>query len=317
MFYDYLKLVRFPNLVIVAATQYFIRWLVIFPMININHLEFQFSSLDFFLLVLATVCITAAGYVINDYFDTKTDILNRPEKVIVGKTISRRHAIALHSTLSIVGVLLGFYVSYRIELPVLGVIFLMASGILWFYSTTYKRQFLVGNFIVAIMTALVPFIVVIYEIPPLNKEYGEILLRQHVNFNYIIAWVGGFSLFAFLLTLIREIVKDAEDFEGDKAFGRNTLPIVMGIKFTKTVTYVLVAVTIAGLGLIYIIFLKDLISIVYLILTVILPLLYSTLLIRKAETPIDYHKISTILKFIMLFGVLYALVINFIINSKF
>jgi 4-hydroxybenzoate polyprenyltransferase len=220
-------LVRFPNLVIIAATQYAMRYLIMDPLLPATDFELQFGNIQFFLLVLSTIFIAAAGYIINDYFDTQADMINKPARVVVGVEIGRRVAMILHAMLNILGVGIGIYLGFYIGLPALSIVFLLATGLLWFYSTSYKRQFLVGNLSVSFLTGLVPLMVVLFEIPLLNREYGAVMLHYHVNFNYIFAWVGGFSFFAFLTTLIRELIKDAEDFEGDSAYGMRTLPIVL------------------------------------------------------------------------------------------
>jgi len=315
--FDILRLIRLPNLLIVAATQYFMRYFIIEPMLAVNNFNLQLDAINFNILVLATVLITAGGYVINDYFDTKTDFFNRPERVIVGKSIKRRTAIIMHVTLNILGIFLGLYLSYKIGYWELGIIFMMVSGILWFYSTTYKRQLVVGNLIVALLTAFVPFIVVIYEIPPLISEYREILREYGVGFSYIFAWIGGFSLFAFMLTLVREIVKDIEDFEGDKAFGRNTIPVVIGTANTKYIITALILITLASLSLVYMTFLKDIYSLFYLFFTIIIPLLHVIYGTWKADGQKQYHRLSTILKAIMVLGVCYAPLVKFIIQRNF
>ena len=248
---DFFKLIRYKNLLIIAVTQYLMRYCIIKPILDINGFKLQLDNFHFALLVLSSVLITAAGYVINDYFDTKTDMLNRPETVVVGKVISRRMAMLIHIILNIMGVGIGIYLSVKVGILALGLAYILASGVLWFYSTTYKRQFLIGNFIVAIFTAMVPFVVVIFEIPLLNQVYREILIQNSINFNNILAWVGGFSFFAFLATIIREIIKDIEDFEGDLAFGCNTLPVVLGIKTSKIVIISIILINIVLLVLIY------------------------------------------------------------------
>lgn len=320
---SYLKLIRSKNLLIVALTQYLMRWGIIYPILKMNDFSFQFSEFHFFLLVLASICITAAGYVINDYFDTKVDLLNRPSTVIIDKEIDRRYAILLHWALNFIGILLGFYVSFVAGVPFLGFMFILASGILWFYSTTYKRQFLIGNLIVAIMTAAVPFVVVVFEIPLLNKTYGDIMLANNTNFNYIIAWVGVFAYFAFLTTLAREIIKDVEDFEGDEAYGRNTLPIVLGIPKTKAVIIFIVVSTILSLVYLFKTYLLinwneeiDFVSLIYFLLFLILPLFLLVYLIFRAQTKKDYHHANQLSKLIMLGGILYALVVHYLINQS-
>ncbi|MBI4645657.1 MAG: UbiA family prenyltransferase [Bacteroidia bacterium] len=170
-----LKLIRVQNLLIIALLQYIIRWFVIYPVLSEIGFELQFSEFDFFLLVFSTICITAAGYAINDYFDRKADYINRPDSVVVGKHIHQRFAMILHIVLNIIGILLGIYVSYKINLIEIAVIYPIVTGLLWFYSTTYKNHFLTGNIIVALLASLVPLLVVIYEIPMLNQKYGAFI----------------------------------------------------------------------------------------------------------------------------------------------
>jgi len=320
---DYLRLMRYPNLIIVALTQYAMRWGVIDPMlkaasVNLPGTEFhlQLSPLTFFFLVLSTICLTAAGYVINDYFDTHTDFLNRPRKVLVGTRIPRRQAMAIHIVLDIMGVGLGFYVSLQIGIPLLGFIFLVVAGLLWFYSTLYKRQFLIGNLLVAFMTALVPLMVILFELPELNNVYGDILIKHHTDLAHIFYWIAGFALFAFLTNFIREIVKDMEDFEGDMAYGRNSLPVVIGMKSSKIVVNVLIFITLSLIFFVYFRYLADNITFFYFFLFLLLPFLYLIFKMKKAEKKTDYRLIGNVLKIVMLGGVVYAFVARYIIQTQ-
>jgi hypothetical protein len=115
---------------------------------NLVPLSLKFPWYDFIILVIATLLITAGGYVINDYFDIKTDLINKGE-VIVGTKIPRRQAMKWHNILNIAGVAAGFYISWKAGYFWLGILFLIVSGLLYFYSASYKRQFLIGNIIVA------------------------------------------------------------------------------------------------------------------------------------------------------------------------
>ena len=317
----FLKLIRFQNLIIIAVTQYMMRFLIVVPILAINGFSPQLDPLHFFLLVFSSVSITAAGYVINDYFDLKTDLLNRPDTVIVGRKISRRWAMILHIILNSAGVLTGIYLSLYAGMPFFGVAYLMAAGLLWFYSTTYKRQFLIGNLIVSILTAVVPFVVVIFEVPMLNRAYGDILIANHMNFNNIIGWVGGFSFFAFLSTLIREIIKDEEDFQGDAEYGLNTLPIVLGIRATKITLVVLILFLIFCLGYIYATQLsrrpggeRDLLTLFWFALFLILPLIYLVFRLIAASGKQDYHFCSNLTKVVMLAGILYSVIFYLILH---
>ena len=313
---SFFKLIRIQNLLIVAATQYLMRFSVIAPILTINDFSLQMTEFEFFILVFSTVCLTAAGYVINDYFDTKTDNLNRPETVIVGKSIKRRSAMTIHIVFNLIGVIGGFYVSYKIGLYQLGIIFLIASGLLWYYSTTYKRQFLIGNILVAFLTGLVPLMVILFEMPELNKAYIDILIEKGMNFNNVFFWVAGFSFFAFITTLTREIIKDTEDFEGDSAYGRNTVPIMLGIKWTKIIIIGLTAITLISIGSIYFNYLAgSLLTLLYITVGVVIPMLFLIYKIVKADKKTDYHFASVLMKFIMLTGILYSLVAAYTFNN--
>ncbi|MFH0757245.1 MAG: geranylgeranylglycerol-phosphate geranylgeranyltransferase [Bacteroidota bacterium] len=318
-----LLLIRFPNLIIVAATQYAMRYLIMDPLLPSREFELQFGNLQFFLLVLSTVFITAAGYIINDYFDTQADLINKPTRVVVGVEIGRRVAMILHAMLNIIGVGIGIYLGFYVKLPILSLVFLLATGLLWFYSTSYKRQFLVGNLSVAFLTGLVPLMAVLFEIPLLNKTYGQEMLLHNASFNYMFAWVGGFSFFAFLTTLIRELIKDTEDFEGDAAYGMRTVPIVLGAKWTMFIVLVLIFGTISLLIYIllkYILFSvepADYFSLAYFIVLLLIPLVILAILILTAKSKKDYHRASSLIKLIMLTGILYSVMVFYLVHFKY
>jgi len=317
------SLIRFPNLLITAATQCAMRYLIMEPLLPADSFSLQMGDLQFFLLVMATLFIAAAGYIINDYFDTRPDMINKPAKVIVGVEISRRIAMFLHSILNILGVGIGIYLAFYIKLPALALLFLLASGLLWFYSTTYKRQFLVGNLTVAFLAGLVPLMVVLFEIPLLNRVYGQEMLRYDANFNYMFAWVGAFAFFAFVTNLLRELIKDAEDFEGDAAYGMKTVPIVLGSRWTKAIIGTLIALTGGALAYLLRRFIlhsvepADYLSLVYFVLLLFLPLAWLGVLVIKARDKHGYHRASTWLKFIMLTGILYSGMVFYLVNFKY
>lgn len=317
-----LRLLRFQNLLIIAATQYLMRYCIIYPFLKINNFELQLNGFHFLLLVLATIFIAAAGYAINDYFDTGTDRLNRPDDVVIDRSIQRRLAMLIHLILNFFGVSLGIYLSFYIGVPELSVIFMLAIGLLWFYSTNYKRQFLIGNIVVSVMTGIVPLLVILFEMPLLNEKYGLIMIRFQANFNYIFFWVVAFSFFAFLTTLLREIIKDAEDFEGDSAYGMNTLPIIIGMKNTRIVIASVILTCLVLLTLVFIRFLLyrgtslDYLSAVYFLLFLVIPLILLLYRILIAQTNKDYHFASQITKIIMLAGILYSFIVRYIVLNQ-
>ncbi len=317
------SLVRFPNLLIIAFTQYAMRYLLMEPLLPSDSFELQFGDFQFALLVFSTMLIAAAGYIINDYFDTRADLINKPTRVVVGVAISRKVAMILHLILNIIGVGIGVYLAFYVGLPALSLVFMLSTGLLWFYSTNYKKQFLVGNLTVAFLTALVPLMVVLFEIPLLNREYGEVMIRYDADFNYLFAWVSAFSFFAFITTLIREIIKDAEDFEGDNAYGMKTVPIVLGPFWTKMLVVALIAATLFALILVllkYIYFSDDpvdYISLVYFSLFLLLPLILLAIQVMVARDKRAYHRASMLIKLVMLFGIGYSVVVFYLISFKY
>lgn len=174
-----------------------------------------FQDYRLFLLVFATVLITAAGYMINDYYDVKIDYVNRPHEVIVGKRIKRRVVIFLHSLLNFTAIGLGYLVS-----PKIAVANFFAAFLLWLYSNQLKREPFIGNLTVAFLTGFSVYLVAFYY------QKSELLVLTY-------------AIFAFFLNLIREIIKDIEDRPGDRKHGCRTLPIVIGFRKTKQVIFVI------------------------------------------------------------------------------
>lgn len=321
---EFLKLIRWQNLLIVILTMVLIRYAVIAPLLSKTGailasgsgkeipMALQFAWYDFILLVLATVFITAGGYVINDYFDIKTDLINKG-KVIVGTKIPRRMAMMWHNIFNIAGVAAGFYISWKAGYTMMGALFLIVSGLLYFYSASYKRQFLIGNLIVAILTAMVPLLVVFYEWPALYRYYALNAVKMP-ELNFIFYWVGGFALFAFLTTLTREIIKDIEDFEGDVAYGRNTLPIVIGVVTSKIVSLCLVIITIGLLYLTWYFFINDIITLIYLNSAIVVPLIIVIFKIAVSKNREQLHSASSFMKIVMLSGIFYSVVVKAILT---
>ncbi len=296
------------------------RYCIIQPLLHLKNLELQLNDFSFLLLALATVFITAGGYVINDYFDTKTDLVNRPQTVIVGRSISRRLAIILHIGLNLLGVLFGLIVSIKIGKPVFTLLFILVAGLLWFYSTTYKRQFLIGNLLVAILTGIVPLITLLFELPRLYTVYWEMVAHFDIKLGIITYWVGGYALFAFLLTLVREIIKDIEDFEGDQVYGRNTIPVFLGKNNARTIAASLLLFTLVSLVFLFAKYLNylpsgnfDYYTLTYFIIGLVIPIFILLIRLLSAEKKEDYHKASQINKLIMLSGLLYTILFRFLI----
>jgi 4-hydroxybenzoate polyprenyltransferase len=272
----FLRLTRFWNLFIIGLAQYFA---VVFL---IDH-QLLF---DWRLLVLAfsTAIIAGAGYIINDYYDIKIDLINKPDRVVIGKDITRRFALLFHSMLSFSGILLGFLLGWRI-----GVIHILSSFILWWYSNSLKRQPFLGNFMVALLTGISILIVnVLYD---LDNPFVII-----------------YSLFAFFMTLVREIIKDMEDLKGDNTFGCKTLPIIWGIRKTKALVYFLLALFSGMVVLINAIYTQ--LPFYYFLVFVFAPLSLFLLVLVRADTKRDFYLLSQWCKVIMVLGVISMAFVN-------
>ncbi|MCX7861969.1 MAG: geranylgeranylglycerol-phosphate geranylgeranyltransferase [Bacteroidales bacterium] len=308
----FFQLIRYKNLIIIALTMYAIRYGIIYPFLNQINYSLQFDEFHFALLVFATMCIAAAGYAINDYFDIRSDISNHPESVIVGTKLSRRAALTINNILNFIGVALGFYISYHIHLTKLGFLFLFISGILWFYSSYFKRMLLWGNIVVAFFSAIVPLLPVLYEIPLLNNiiSHGRPPVEAK-TVSVIFLFALGYAYFAFLLTLMREIVKDMEDIQGDSELQRNTLPLVLGINKSKWIVHFIALIVIVSILFIYFLFFQDIASFLYITFTIIIPLVYLQNKLHKAQGNKEFYKISQQLKFIMFFGLAFVVILWF------
>jgi len=297
----------------IAFTQCVMRYAVILPLVRLYGVEFQLSDFTFFCVVFSTICTAAAGYVINDYFDVKTDNINRPAKVVVGRTIARRKAMKTHIILCTTGVLLGGYVTWKAGIPELALVYIVVAGMLWLYSSVYKRQFLIGNIIISLFFALVPMLALL-DIPPIYKVYGNFLLEKGVNLDLALYWIMGVAVFAFLITMSNMIIRDAGDFEGDAAYGCRSLPIVMGDRWTKWTIVGIIATIIVLLCLIFYIFLRQFsgaFSFFYLLLLLVLPLIFICRKVLKATTCNDYRRAGNQMKWVMVAGIAYSGILFF------
>lgn len=315
----FFQLIRYKNLLIIVGIQWLMHRTIITPLTEIYGLDIVMPDKYLFLLILATVTIAGGGNAINDYFDVRIDEINRPEKQLVGKKISRRMAMLTHQILTGIGVVTGLFISYRAGSTALAFLFIIIPGLLWFYSSAYKRQFLIGNIVVAFMAALVPFIVILFDQSFLYRIHGEMILSNGLS-RQLFSWVGVYAIFSFITTLTREIVKDMQDEEGDREWESNTLPIVIGRPATKIVVGLLL-ITIAG-GIIYILshFQNTIATSIiknYAIYILLIPLLTTLILVIRSKTKSDFSLISLLIKLIMIGGIMYAPIAYFIMAKLF
>ena len=310
-----LNLIRYKNLIFIVLIQWLVFNSVITPILQKYGLQPFLSDFCFWLIVLATVLIAAGGYVINDYFDLKIDRINRPEKVIIGEVISKKSAMSLYIALTSVGVLLGIIASILLKSSTLCFIFAITAGMLWFYSSSYKRQFLIGNLIVAFSSALSLVVIVVAESALQTAYYGISLLRQTPVLHELYYWVCGFALFAFIFTLIREIVKDLEDIKGDREMECRSLPILWGECKAKIIVTALLSITLIALFLLVIkmnLPNDNGISIKYFLFGIVLPSILAIFFLWNKKIENNYKNVGNLIKFIMLIGILYTLIFNYL-----
>ena len=308
-----LQLVRYKNLLFTAVLQLLIYAAVILPTLQSYQLDDVMGYTKVIALILSTVFITAGGYVINDYFDVKIDRINRPDRVIVGNTIPKEEVMKIYQGLTIAGIALGIYLSYAIHSITLGFIYIVVPGMLWFYSSSYKRMLIVGNLIVALCSALVPLLPMLAMQRVLVNNWGDAILGTPILRDlYII--VGAISLFAFLWTLIREVIKDIQDVYGDRELECHTIPVVWGEKGARILVIGLSVLTCARLiGLSYKAYIAHnaTMTLRYAIFGVAFPAICLIGILLKNDRSAARNA-SNLCKFIMVIGMLYCLVYNYL-----
>ncbi|MGK0428126.1 MAG: 4-hydroxybenzoate polyprenyltransferase, partial [Ulvibacter sp.] len=252
---------------------------------------------QFALLVLATISIAAGGNVINDIYDVDADFINKPNKLIVGKNISEKNAYRIFITLNILGVFSGFLLSNTIGKPGFAALFIIISALLYMYASMLKGILLVGNILISVLIALSILIVGVFDVLPAieaSNVDGQIVAMKVITH---------YACFAFFINLIREIVKDIQDINGDKNDGLNTLPIAIGRKRATIVVFVLgILAVVAVVCYMYLFLYSSQILVLYFLLLVVAPLLYSCVQAYSAQTNKELSQISLVLKIIMFFG---------------
>ena len=309
----YLQLLRIGNLAFLAALLYVMEKWVALPLLHLEKFPEQMPWWVLILLILSTICIAAGGYVINDYFDVKIDRINRPDDLIVTRIISRDAAMKLFQVLTAIGIVAGLAVAWWARSWNLLLIYIVIPGLLWFYSASYKRMLLVGNLIVAFISALVPLLVAIINADYLKHLYNEALVYTPIV-GQLYVWLGGFALFSFLLTWAREVVKDIEDIEGDREMECRTMPIVWGEKTSKVVATLLVVATMALIGYIarfVLPFSAQWTSLNgrFIIFGLMVPMLCILVLLWAARSKRELHTVQQVLKFAMFLGTMFSYVI--------
>ncbi len=305
----FLRLLRWPNLVFIIITQCLFEWCIyarVYP-IQFN----QSNHFQFVLILFASVLIAAAGYIINDYFDQNIDQINKPNKMVVNTIINRRWVIFWHMLLSLGGLFFTMLampvnVYWHLILGNLGAILL-----LWLYSTNFKKQLLIGNILISLLTAWVILVLFFAKYPLVINELLSVDHEKVRFFRLAILYAS----FAFIISLVREVIKDIEDIEGDQKYGCRTMPILWGIRASKVFVAVWMVVLISALVIlqIYVLGLGWWQSALYCAALIILPLLIILRKLYYAKSTSDYHTLSSLIKLVMFAGILSMLFFRFYI----
>lgn len=295
-----LKLIRWKNLLIVALSMYAVWFFVNRRFFDIEPL--QLNGFYLFLLIVSTVLIAAGGYIINDYFDVKIDVINHPESLIVSNKISRRLALYLHNSFNFIGLGLTAWIAYRFQNYWLVCIPFLSITLLWFYSTHFKRMPIIGNVVVAFLTGLSTFQLFLFE--PRLYEYATLSWQVVSGKNNPVYLITGISAMAFLLNWMREIVKDMEDLKGDAEQGCRTLPILYGLKTASNMVRGIGWFTVALLGFAVYYFFVNVryLDAILVLLLPILGILIVNFTLPTQNTKAHYGKLSSLLKWIMVAG---------------
>jgi 4-hydroxybenzoate polyprenyltransferase len=301
----FFRLIRSLNLVFIALTQFLFQYCIVVPALRKAGTTAELNHILFLLLVFASVCIAAAGYIINDYFDLNIDRINKPQKMVVEKIIRRRWAIVWHIVLSAIGVLISFYVGWKNNHSLLlGLANMACVVLLWFYSTTFKKKLLSGNIIISLLTGWVVLVLYFAEMHRFFYTITDPLLLNAITkiFKLSVLYGG----FAFIISLIREIIKDIEDMPGDEKYGCRTMPIVWGLNVSKVFITTWLVVLIAAILIlqVYVMQYRWWWSIAYAVVFILMPLLFIFRKLFAARSGEDFHQLSNWVKLVMMTGIL-------------
>lgn len=301
------QFLRLPNLLIMAVTQYLIQYWVIVPALVAHQLSPTLSFATFGGLVLYTLLIAGAGNIINDILDAPIDQINKPDKVFIGRVLSSKTAYGIYCAMNGLAIVIAIcldVISHQFLFTPIGIIIIL---LLYWYSATFKRQVLIGNLIIALLCAFVAVIVWWAN----EVAITQLTIIDEASANSLSFLLLIYTLFAFLSTMYREIVKDMQDIEGDEQQGCRTLPIATNLITAKWIAFLFGLTLVVSLAfpVLQLLSQQKYLGLSYLNLFIILPLLFSFWQLKRATNPTDFKQLSSLIKWIMLggLGLLFAL----------
>lgn len=302
---SFFQLIRWPNLLMLVFTQMMLNYLVLGHMFKLIHLELPLESVDFTLLVLSTVFMAAFGYIFNDVKDEEVDKINKEQKRIIGKKFDKSSGLLAGWVFLIISIGISIYLGIKLQMIQLIFLHILIAVGLWYYSTQLKKTILTGNIIISLFTGISVFIVWLYHLVALKNNPIMMVDAQKI-IEFATYTVIIYSAFAFIISLIREIVKDVEDKEGDEKTGMKTFVIRYGLIKTKALSF-----TLLGLMLLLLLFAAYMAYsygwlqlAIYLLVAVGIPLIYFIMNLQSAQNKKDFKDLSFLAKIIMIAGIL-------------
>jgi 4-hydroxybenzoate polyprenyltransferase len=308
---EYLKLIRWPNLFIILLSMSFLLYFVIIPALGISPATAGMGTIEFILLIVSTLLIAIGGYIVNDVFDINADSLNKPESNIIGNIISVKYAYRLYWITTITGVAAGTVLSYLINQVNFGLIFLFSAGLLWFYSQKYQCQPLVGNIVISLLSAISFGLVWLFEFYALSNN-AMVFTGVQSEFPLVNRLITIYMGFAFFVSLLREIIKDIEDYKGDNRFGCITFTVKFGVSASKLLALIVAYITLVASFIVqyyfyntgYLLLTGAFVAIAILILTIIIKL-------HKSTSKENFGRLSTLIKILMISGIMSMILFYF------
>ncbi|GAB4160172.1 MAG: geranylgeranylglycerol-phosphate geranylgeranyltransferase [Winogradskyella sp.] len=280
-FFSLFSVVRGYNILVVVIAQYLAS---IYIFAHDKPLKTVLFDINLLMLVLASSATIAAGYIINNFYDSEKDLINRPRKTMLDRLVSQNTKLSFYFVLNFLAVIFASYVSFKAVLFFASYIF----GI-WLYSHRLKKRPMTGNLVSAILTVTPFFAIFIYY------QNFELVIFAH-------------AVFLFLLVSMRELTKDLENIKGDLALGYNTVPVVYGEEMSKRILSVLAISTMIS-GIVLILFFKIGYMFYFFYVSIALLVLF-VLILWKSNKKLHYLLLHNILKFIIVAGVFSILLID-------
>lgn len=306
-FRNLLLLIRLPNLVIVAVTLLAVRYLVIIPELQALGMTPGISATEFMLVVANSMIIAAGGYILNDVYDIEIDRINRPERQVIGKLLSRNEGVQVTTILLLLALIIGILASFMMASALPSMVFPVAILVVWWYAARLKKTLIWGNLAVACMTSATIGMIWLFEL-----DAAGLLQNSQIHTSFLNSIILAVMIFAGGLNFVREIVKDIEDIRGDTEVNCHSLPVVAGIKSSiKVINVLTILMLLVLIACLLWLWNKELQYVsVWLIVMVVTPLLVFLRLVNHAENKQEYHRSSSLLRWIMVFGLVSLIVLR-------